>query len=92
MCLKGEEGARVWVRVCVCAVRAGGSFFLSKSDPQIILGAQIGVKGTRRSLEIAFYPLAFFFYGSATFNRHHLIALNGKAIREKWGNIVEPIG
>lgn len=38
----------------------GGNFFLSKSDPQIILGAQIGVKGTRRSLEIAFYPLAFF--------------------------------
>lgn len=28
----------------------------------------------------------FFSYGSATFNRHHLIALNGKAIREKEGN------
>lgn len=56
MGVEGEGGACV----CVCAVRAGGSFFLSKTDPQIILGAQIGVKGTRRSLEIAFYPLAFF--------------------------------
>lgn len=53
--------------MCVCLVGlgdvgggGGGNFFLSKSDPQIILGAQIGVKGTRRSLEIAFYPLAFF--------------------------------
>lgn len=70
MCASGGEGGE------------GCCFFLSKSDPQIILGAQIGVKGTRRSLEIAFYPLAFF-YGSATFNRHNLIALNGKAIREK---------
>ncbi len=70
------------VCVCVCVWLGGGCFFLSKSDPQIILGAQIGVKRTRRSLEIAFYPLAFFFYGSATFNRHNLIAPNGKAIRE----------
>lgn len=33
-------------------------FFLSKTDPQIILEARIGVKGTGRSLEIAFYPIA----------------------------------
>lgn len=41
-------------------VRGRGGGDLSRSDPQIILGAQLGVKGTR-SLEIAFYPLAFFF-------------------------------
>lgn len=67
----GGEGVCVCVCegecVCVRAVRAGGSFFLSKSDPQIILGAQIGVKGTRRSLEIAFYPLAFFFLWISNF-------------------------
>lgn len=41
--------------------RVGGvlrGFFLSKTDPQIILEARIGVKGTGRSLEIAFYPIA----------------------------------
>lgn len=59
-------------------------FFLSKTDPQIILEARIGVKGTGRSLEIAFYPIAPPPpNGSATFNRHNLIALNGKTIREK---------
>lgn len=63
----------------------GGGVFLSRSDPQIKVGAQTGVKGTRRSLEITFFPLqiAFFLHESATFSSHHLIALNGKAFREK---------
>ena len=43
-------------------------------------GAQHGVKGTRRSLEIDFYPVPLL-YGSVTFNRNHLIVLNGKATR-----------
>lgn len=42
--------------------RGGPASALSKSATKIILGAQIGVKRTRRSLEIAFYPLAFFFF------------------------------
>lgn len=71
--------------VCVWLGRGVASFF-SKSDPQIILGAQIGVKGTRRSLEISFYPLAFSFPMDQQLSiDYHLIALNGKAIREKWG-------